>query len=421
MTIGLGILTGNVLGFVRVALIAYFLGTHSRADSLAVAMGPVDALNSVLINSMIFAFVPLLAAAAGVERAVLFRKLCRCFTWAFLALTLAMVAGAPWLMRVLAPGLDARYFEISVTLFRILSVSSLAAGVAAVKCALLYTSRRFAPTAFYQAALNMFTIAGALCLWRVAGVYGFAIGYTAGAWAQLAIVHFASRSGLEAAGEAECGVSYRELLAKPAFFLVYATGMALNVTFTRAYATHSGSGMAAALDYCMRGVSVPLAILVGPMSSSLLPEIARLRSINRLPAAFRLIDRTIKLAGFAALAGCGFALLFRQPAIALLFQRGNFTAESTSLVSTVFLALGPSLVGWSLMEITARSLFGLNRPWPPVVAGIVPLVVNVALTLSLPQTAPQFVGLGASVGFVAGFAVLTATARTRRNRWLAEG
>ena len=57
-----GVLTGNVLGFVRVALTAYLLGTHSRADSLAVAMGPLDTLNSVLINSMVFAFVPMLTA-----------------------------------------------------------------------------------------------------------------------------------------------------------------------------------------------------------------------------------------------------------------------------------------------------------------------------------------------------------------------
>jgi peptidoglycan biosynthesis protein MviN/MurJ (putative lipid II flippase) len=59
-----GVLVGNVLGFGRVALTAYLLGTHSLADSLAVAMGPLDTLNSVLINSIVFAFVPMLTACA---------------------------------------------------------------------------------------------------------------------------------------------------------------------------------------------------------------------------------------------------------------------------------------------------------------------------------------------------------------------
>ena len=74
LTIVAGVLTGNVLGVGRVALIAYLLGTHSFADSLAVAMGPLDMLNSVLINSIIFAFVPLLTAAQGAERTALFLK-----------------------------------------------------------------------------------------------------------------------------------------------------------------------------------------------------------------------------------------------------------------------------------------------------------------------------------------------------------
>ena len=109
---------------------------------------------------------------------------------------------APWLMRVLAPGLDPQYFDTAVNLLRILALSTLAAGVAAVHCAMLYTHRRFGPAAFYQAALNVFTIAGALCLWKFVGVYAFAIGYTAGACAQLAIVYFAARSGLDTAGSA---------------------------------------------------------------------------------------------------------------------------------------------------------------------------------------------------------------------------
>ena len=82
LTIVAGVLTGNVLGVGRVALIAYLLGTHSYADSLAVALGPLDTFNQVLINSIVFAFVPMLTAAQGEERTALFLKLTRCFVWA---------------------------------------------------------------------------------------------------------------------------------------------------------------------------------------------------------------------------------------------------------------------------------------------------------------------------------------------------
>jgi putative peptidoglycan lipid II flippase len=421
LTLVAGVLTGNLLGFGRVAVTAYLLGTHSRADSLAVAIGPTDTLNSVLINSVVFAFVPLLTAVDGGRRSALFLTLSRCFFWVSAAITAAVALSAPWLMRALAPGLDPQNFDTAVNVLRILSFSTMAAGAAAVHCAMLYTHRRFAPTAFYQAALNVFTMLGALTLWKLLGVYAFAVGYTAGAWAQLAIVYFAARSGLEPPGENESGFHWRELLARPVFFVVYAAGLALNITFTRAYATHVGPGMAAALDYCMRGVGVPLALLVNPFSNSLLPEIARLRSLFQLRAAFRLIDRTIALAALAAVGGCAFALIFRHPAIALFFQRGSFTGQSTDLVSAVFLGLGPSLVGWSLIEIASRSLFALDRVWPPLIAAVIPLFVNVTITLRLQSLRPELLGVGSSVGLLAGFAALLLMARANRTRWMKEG
>jgi putative peptidoglycan lipid II flippase len=416
-----GVLTGNALGVLRVGLTAYLLGTHSRADSLAVAMGPIDTLNSALTNSMVFAFVPLLTACAGGERAALFRKLSRGFLWVFSCITLSLLLAAPWLMRALAPGLAEPYFGNAVALLRILSLSTLFAGSAAVYWALLYTDRRFGLAACYQAALNVFTIAGALCLWKTLGVYAFAVGYTAGAGVQLAAVYFATRRELQTAAPAPAALRFREILAKPAFFIVYASGLALNLTFTRAYATHAGSGMAAALDYCMRGVGVPMALLVSPISNSLLPEIARLRSLARMRDALRLIDRTVALTALAAVGGCGFAILFRYPAIALFFQRGSFTADSTRLVAAVFLGMAPSLVGWTLLEIMSRSLFALNRPWPPVIAAAIPLLLNVTLTLSIHSHRPELIGLGPSVGLLAGFAALFAMAHMGRQRWLKQG
>ncbi len=418
LTIGAGIVAGNITGFARVALIAYLLGTHSQADSLAVAVGPLDSLNSVVINTMVFAFVPMLTERQGPDRIALFLKLSRWFAWLFTLLTLAIVVAAPGLITVLAPGLDPRVYHTSVTILRVSAFSIMAAGAAAVNCALLYTDRRFAPFAYYQACVNVFTVAGALSLWRVLGVYGFAIGYTAGAWVQFAVVHFCVRSGLDTRNLPESKVHWRDILTRPMAISLYAASLALNIVFTRAWATHIGPGMAAALDYCMRGVGVPLALLVSPISNSLLPEIARLRSQMRLRDAFRLIDRTLALAALAAVAGCAVAIALRRPAIALLFQRGNFTAESTALVSSVFLGLAPSLIGWSLLELTGRALFALDRPALPLCAALISVLVNVALTLWLHSTNSQLIGLGASAGLMVGFLALFGAAHAGRKRWV---
>ena len=403
------------------ALTAYLLGTRSGADSLAVAMGPVDSLNSMLTNSMLFAFVPVLAAQAEPARAALFLKLRRAFLWLFLAVSAALIATAPWLMRVLAPGLDADAFRVAVNIARILAASTTAAGIAALYWALLYTERRFGPTAFYQATINLCTIVAAASLWRELGVYAFPVGYALGACAQMAVVHWAARPKLHSGDSPAAAVRWRAILTKPALFLLYAAGLSLNVTFTRAHATHAGPGAAAAFEYCMRGVGVPLALLVGPLTNSLLPEIARLRNALRLGEAFRLVNRSIMIAALLAVGITGIALLLREPVIQVMFQRGKFTAESTKLVSAVFLALGPTLIGWSLLEITSRSLFALDRPWPPVCIALVPVSVNAALTLGLALTRPQWIGAGASVGALTGFALLSLFVRFKRRGWMAAG
>jgi peptidoglycan biosynthesis protein MviN/MurJ (putative lipid II flippase) len=79
------------------------------------------------------------------------------------------------------------------------------------------------------------------------------------------------------------------------------------------------------------------------------------------------------------------------------------------------------MVGWSLMEVMARSLFALERPWPPVLAAMVPVLLNVAITLRLHSFRPEWIGLGASLGLMAGFVVLFVITHAGRRRWLEPG
>ena len=423
LTIGLGIVLGNLIGFVRVAVTAYLLGTRSLADTLAVAIGPIDTVNSVLINTMIFAFVPMLTLQQGRERAVLLRRATQIFIPIFVGLAAAIMVFAPWLIGVLGPGLEPAFVPAAVNVLRITAISTLTAGVAALYSVLLFIERRFGPTAFYQASLNLFTVASALLLWRVLGIYAFAIGYTVGSCVQLAVVYFASRSSWHALMHAEegepdaasnpvVGHETAELLTKPGAFVVYAGLLALNILVTRAFATQAGTGMAAAFDYCMRCVNVVIAYLVSPVSNTLLPEIARLRSERRGEEAMRLVERTIGVAGVLAIVSLLAGIVLRRPLIALLFQHGNFTAQSTQLVSTVFLGFAPSLVGLSLLELMARSMFAMERRRLPVLIAAIPVTVNLALSEALryfwPALAarPEFIAAGASAGLLLAFATL---------------
>lgn len=123
LTITAGIIAGNLTGFARVAITAYLLGTERPADALAVSLGPLDTFNHALISTIVFAFVPMLAARRGASRAALFQRLYKVFAGSFLALNVATLILAPWLIDVLAPGLASESYDSAVALLQIGSFS----------------------------------------------------------------------------------------------------------------------------------------------------------------------------------------------------------------------------------------------------------------------------------------------------------
>jgi putative peptidoglycan lipid II flippase len=419
LVVGACILLGNVSGFFRVAVTAYLLGTHTRADALAVAMGPLDTLNSVIVNTMLFAFVPTLMLRQAGDRAALFARAARVFTYIFAGLSLATALFAPQWIAILGPGLAAPERAQAVTLLRWLAPSTLFTAASATFSALLYTERRFVIPGMYQTCINGGTIAGALLLGKTMGVNGFAIGYTAGSGIQLLLSWYFSRD-LRQEPRSTLHAPIGEVLLKPGMFLLYAGLIAGNLVVTRIFATHAGPGIAAALDYSMRCLSVVMAYLVYPVATTLVPEIARLRGTNESAKAHSLIDSGVYLMAIAAVVSCALGVLLRRPVIALLFERGSFTAESTQLVSAVFLGFAPSLIGWALLELIARCFFALNRPKLPLIAAFIPIAVNLAITSILSSegrlTSPLSIGLGASIGFLAGFAALFTMIHARKQQ-----
>ena len=414
LVIGAGILAGNITGFARVAVTAYLLGTHARADALAVSTGLADTLNTIVINTLLVAFVPMLMLRPASDRLAVFARAGRLFASILAGLSMLFALFAPQLVALLGPGLAAEQKHTAAILLEILAPGILFSGASGIYAALLYTERRFVAPATYQLCLNGATIVFALLFWRAIGEYGFAVGYTVGAAIQLAVTWFASRD-LRAVQPDAVSLPSRDILTKPGMYLLYAGLMSANIVLARAFATHAGSGMAAALDYSMRCVNVVIAYLVYPVANSLMPEIARLRANNDTAHAYRLMRRSVGLMAIASVVSCGVGLLLRTPVIALLFQRGSFTAQSTVLVSSVFVGLAPSLVGWTLMDLISRCCFALDRPRLPLIAAFIPVSLNGLFLVILRWRGqlgdPFLLGLGASTGLLAGFIFLFAMTR----------
>ncbi len=413
LVVGAGLLAGQALGFIRQATIAYLLGTGPQADAVAVAFAPVDLWWAVLAAAMVFGFGPMLAASGPERPPEGFAKLGRLVVVVALAATAVSLVFARPIVMVLAPGLDPETAGAAARLLRVTALGMPAVAWSTLFTAVFYSQRRFLFPALQQAVVNCCTIVTALALASQHSALGFAAGYAAGAWLQLGLAYWIARRQRPPRSEP---APLTRLLAGPAHVLAYSALVGLNPIVTRALASTLGPGSTAAFDYCLKLVGVPLGLLVMPLSSSLLSEIApfRLRSDRR--AAFQAIGRAAVLTGLAATVIVLLMEALGPWVVGVLFERGRFGAASTSTVTPVLAGFFPVLAAWSVLDVLSRSLFSLGRPRRPIGAAALALVTNLLISGLVPVRSPHWIGLGAVVGFLAGASLVGLAFLPQRDR-----
>ena len=109
--------------------------------------------------------------------------------------------------------------------------------------------------------------------------------------------------------------------------------------------------------------------LFGPGCAGEIGRNARSRSPHHL--------RGVLLLSMPAAVGL---MLIRKPIVALLYQRGEFTAHSTELVAWALLWYAAGLVGHSVVEVLARAFYALHDTRTPVIIGTIAMSLNIALS-----------------------------------------
>ena len=415
LVVGLGLAVGQVTGFVRQAAIGYVSGTGSDADALMAAMAPVELWWAVMSLTVIFGFVPRFSASDPSRRysfGGIFRPAARLSVLA----TVFVLVFADTLIQLFAPGLDAETHRTAVELLRVMGLAQAAIGVSFVYSALLFSHRRFAMGSFHHVFINAATLfAGVLGHGRW-GPFGFAAGYTIGSYLQLAAAYWTSRKlvSLHSSGKAP---GLADLLAGPAPIMGQALAMELITAVSRAYASTFGPGMTSAFDYAYKLFRVPVALLVVPLSHSLLPELSsRQGSAEHRKTALLAAERGAMLTVAGGAVVMAAMMLLRKPIVEILFQRGEFQSASTDAVVTILLGYMPVVIGRGLTDFLSRSLFAMGQVRTPLAVTVLALVLNFAICVALPPDEPLLIGLGAVVGFSFGAAwIVWRVVRIRRH------
>src|SRR5690606_29981226 len=84
---------------------------------------------------------------------------------------------------------------------------------------------------------------------------------------------------------------------------------------------------------------------------------------------------------FLAMPATAALIVLGRPLIAVLFERGEWTAESTAATAWALSFFAIGVAGFVLLEILSRAFYALSDTATPVGVGIVSMVSNIALSL----------------------------------------
>ena len=417
-TVGSINFVSRMLGFLRDVGIAAVFGAGMRADAFFVAFQLANLFRRLLAEgAMNAAVVPLYLrardqggeAAAGRFAGQLIGTLAIGLT----AITLLLALAMPAVITLLAPGFTGGpRMGTAVELARLMLPYLALAGPLAVLMGVLNANGRFAAPAFVAVVFNgiMLCALGLVLLLQSeeSALSGriVATSVAVAGFAQLILVAggvWIAKQKVTPLGISS-GVPMRRFLALAIPSLV-ASGIP-QITMIAAVMVASGSASAVSwLYYANRLIELPLGVVGIAIGTVLVPAFSHaLRSGDSVELA-AVESRGLELALFLALPAAVALAVLAGPIVAVLFERGAFTAADTTATAAALTALALGLPGHVLVKAFSPIFFAREDAATPMYAALAGFAVAlVGSILLLPGLGHVGVAIATAVSgwFAAG-------------------
>jgi len=386
--IAVGNVTSRILGLVREQVIAGLFGASAATDAFVAASAVPTIIFDLLMGGAISAaLIPVFSDYAAPERRDELSRLAS----TLLILTLLTMGGLALVLEGIAPavaylvggGFELPVLALTVRLIRFILPSVACFGVSAVLTGLLYSQQRFVFPAFGTAIYNLGIILGGLLLARHFGVAGLAMGVVLGAVLQMMMqVPGLHGLGLRPAFDLN-HPGLRRILALYTPVLIGLVVSQAAVILDRNLASRTGEGSMAAMRFATTLIQFPLGLVVTAISMAVLPTLSRLASDRDLPEFRNTLALGLRMVLILIIPSTiGLAVLAR-PIVALLFQRGAFTPEDTSLTVLALLFYLIGLPCAAVDQPLIYAFYARKDTRTPVLVGVMAIGVYLVMALSL--------------------------------------
>ena len=377
----------QVAGLVRQILATRAFGTGAIMDSFNSAnIFPNLLFNLLAGGALASAFVPTFTALlVKDDHPSAWRLASAIVNLVVLSLTtLSFISSlfANQIAQLLAPSATPALQLVTAQLLRILLITSTVFGASGLLSGILNAHQRFWLPSLASAIYWVGLIIGLVFFVPSMGIYGLAWGAVLGACMHLLIqlpdlLHLPERHYSFTLGKGDPSV--REVVVLMGPRLISVATLQVNAVVTSIIARGLPTGSLSAINWAFPIMTMPLVIIGSGIGIATLPtfsaqyargEMGALR--NSLTAALR----GVLLLAIPATLGL---ILLREPLIAFLFQRGNFTALSTEMTAWALLWYTVGLAFHCVLEILVRAFFALHDTKTPAFVSAGAMGLNIVL------------------------------------------
>lgn len=397
LIVSAGVLISRILGQLREVIFASLLGATASTDEYVAAFAIPDFLNYLLAGGFLsITFIPILSRyladddeAGGWEA---LSAIIRPVAVGIVGLVVVGWVAAPFVINTLFPSFNPDQIEHTIRFTRIILPAQVFFVLGALFSAVQYTKGVFTIPTLAPIIYNLGIILGGVgyaMTQEEASPEGFIWGALAGAFIGNFALQWwgAHRIGMRLS----LRIPWRHPVLKEYLLIAFPlmigqSIVVLDETFMRVFGQFVSEGAATELNYARRTMLVPVGVIAQAAGVAAYPFLARLFAEGRLHEMKNTVDKALRYVLVLSIAATAMVAAMTIPIVRTLFERGEFTKESTIGTAEALFFYALAIPVWGGLQILNRAFYAKREMWTPVIVGSAATIVSIPLYIVLQNT-----------------------------------
>ncbi len=390
--VSIAVMFSRILGLIREQVFAAFFGAGTANDAFVVAFRIPNLLRDLfgegaLSTAFVKVFTEYDQTKTKEQTWQLASIVLLFFTLLLSSITLIAIFFSDTIILLFAPEFGEVTGKLQLTIFltRIMMPFLVFISISAVVMGILNTKGRFFIPALASSFFNLGSIVGgvgfAILLphYQIPAITGMAIGTLIGGFLQLAIqLPWLFKEGFQFTFSLNFnhpGLVKILKLMIPAVIGLSATQ--INVFINTSFAASCTEGSVSWLQYSFRLVQLPIGVFGVAIGVAAMPQLAKHaahKDIDKLRDTF--VSSLLLVFSLTIPAAAGLYLL-SDPIIALIFERGAFTAADTLATAQALSLYSLGLFAYASNKVIVPVFYAIEKTIYPVLASFLAIIVNI--------------------------------------------